>query len=655
MSVRYQENDTIRIQTEPLVNASGTPLTGLGDVLLLISRASDDFFLDWNDNTFKSSAWTDIDQVMTELDATNAAGVYYHDFPATGHGDDEFTAYIKSATAKNSPLLAAVNVGGFIDSITEVRLAELDAANLPTDIANVQSDTDDIQARLPAALVSGRIDASVGAVAAGAIDAAAIATDAVDADALAASAVNKIVDQVWTEAIADHDATVGSTAEALQAADATADPAAVADAVWDEPVSGHQTAGTYGRNATSIAQETTAAVGSTTTEIRTTLTEVDDFYNNMQVVVVNAAGTAVRNIDDYANTNGAITVSTLPFTPAVSDPVLVLRRTGSVPTDTGAIAAAVWDEAKAGHVGAGSFGEEVQSHSTSAEVATVQADTDDIQARLPAALVGGRMDSDVGAMQADTVTAAVIATDAIDADAIAANAFGSVELATTAVNEIRDAILSDATPFPGASITEARLAELDAANLPTDVAGVQADTDNIQTRLPAALVGGRMDSNVGSLDTDVITSISLATSAINEIRDGILSDSTPFAGANVDATISSRAAPGDLMGLSAGGVDAIFDETLSGHLSAGSVGLAIAITQGFRNAYVLDGGSGSVNTTKDAAGMITAGRIRIFSTPAAASSATLGAADGADGEIANINLTAAGATPGRLDNMTMID
>lgn len=34
----------------------------------------------------------------------------------------------------------------------------------------------------------------------------------------------------------------------------------------------------------------------------------------------------------------------------------------------------------------------------------------------------------------------------------------------------------------------------------TDIAGVQADTDNIQTRLPAALVGGRMDASLGAIN-----------------------------------------------------------------------------------------------------------------------------------------------------------
>ena len=53
------------------------------------------------------------------------------------------------------------------------------------------------------------------------------------------------------------------------------------------------------------------------------------------------------------------------------------------------------------------------------EIAAIQADTDDIQTRLPAALVSGRIDASVGAMAANTVTAAAIATDAIDDDAIA--------------------------------------------------------------------------------------------------------------------------------------------------------------------------------------------------------------------------------------------
>lgn len=69
------------------------------------------------------------------------------------------------------------------------------------------------------------------------------------------------------------------------------------------------------------------------------------------------------------------------------------------------------------------------------------------------------------------------------------------------------------------------------------VASVQADTDDIQTRLPAALVGGRMDSDVGNMQTDVVDAAALATDAVNEIRDSILADSTPFNGADVAAIL----------------------------------------------------------------------------------------------------------------------
>lgn len=43
--------------------------------------------------------------------------------------------------------------------------------------------------------------------------------------------------------------------------------------------------------------------------------------------------------------------------------------------------------------------------------------------------------------------------------------------------------------------------------------------------------------------TDAIGSNELATAAVNEIRDAILSDSTAFAGANIDAAVTSRATP----------------------------------------------------------------------------------------------------------------
>jgi hypothetical protein len=109
------------------------------------------------------------------------------------------------------------------------RLGAPAGASVSADIAGVQSDTDNIQTRLPAALVSGRIDASVGAVATGAIDAAAIAANAIGASELAADAV-----------------------------------AEIADAVWDEARSGHVTAGTFGEGVASVQGNVTGSVASVT-------------------------------------------------------------------------------------------------------------------------------------------------------------------------------------------------------------------------------------------------------------------------------------------------------------------------------------------------------------------------------------------------------
>lgn len=84
---------------------------------------------------------------------------------------------------------------------------------------------------------------------------------------------------------------------------------------------------------------------------------------------------------------------------------------------------------------------------TGLTAATVHADLDDIQTRLPAALVSGRIDASVGAMAANTVTAAAIAADAI----------GASELAADAATEIADAILArDIGSGTGAGSSEER-------------------------------------------------------------------------------------------------------------------------------------------------------------------------------------------------------
>ncbi len=439
-----------------------------------------------------------------------------------------------------------------------------------------------------------------------AVDATSVATDAIDADALATSAVDEIVDQVWDELRSAHtdsgsfgeftgDATMRGTDGAntvvpLAAAtdqaehDATqSDIAALNDLSQAQilsdatPFAGANINATISSRATqasldvvdqnvddleqaTIAAQLTAASGSTTTEVRTGATQANGFYDELVLVIVNSAGVVARRILTYLNTNGAFTVNTLPFTPAISDPVIIVARTALSSLDTTGIADAVWDELRAGHTDSGSFGEftgdaamrgtDGANTTVPLAAATDQAEHDATQADIAALndlsqaqilsdatpFAGANINATISSraqpgdamdLVANAVDAAAIATDAIDADAIAANAIGASELATdaigadqlatTGINEIRDSILDDATRFSGGDI---------------DVA---ISTRNAVTPLAAATDQAEHDATQADI------------AALNDLSQAqILSDATPFAGANINATISSRATQASL-------------------------------------------------------------------------------------------------------------
>jgi hypothetical protein len=88
------------------------------------------------------------------------------------------------------------------------------------------------------------------------------------------------------------------------------------------------------------------------------------------------------------------------------------------------------------------------------------------------------------------------------------------------------------------------------------IATIQSDTNDIQARLPAALIGGRIDANVGAMQSDVITAGAIAAGAITSSEAPAL--------ASLDVAVSSRAAVGDAMALTAAAVDAILDDVVAG-------------------------------------------------------------------------------------------
>ncbi|PWJ88367.1 hypothetical protein C8D77_11189 [Mesorhizobium loti] len=124
-----------------------------------------------------------------EVDSANMPGIYRLDVPdaAFATGAESVAIVIKGAAGM---VQASVDVQ-LVDNLASDVFARIGApvgASISADIAGVQADTDNIQTRIPAALVSGRIDASVGAMAAAVLTAAAIAADAIT-DAKVASDV----------------------------------------------------------------------------------------------------------------------------------------------------------------------------------------------------------------------------------------------------------------------------------------------------------------------------------------------------------------------------------------------------------------------------------------------------------------------------------
>lgn len=138
--------------------------------------------------------------------------------------------------------------------------------------------------------------------------------------------------------------------------------AAIADAVLDEALSGHVTAGTLGKAVADIETDTnelqTDNVPGLIAALNdpTAATIADAVWDEALSGHVGAGSAGKALADVEADTNELQTDDIPGAIAALNDPTAA------------AIADAVWDEAKAGHVSAGSFGEEVQAHALTSEL-----------------------------------------------------------------------------------------------------------------------------------------------------------------------------------------------------------------------------------------------------------------------------------------------
>lgn len=267
-----------------------------------------------------------------EVDSTNMPGIYRLDLPdaAVASGADSVVVTIKGATGMAQVSaeiqLVAVNPQDAVrGGMTALPNAAADAAGgLPIsdagglDMDALLADTNDIQSRLPAALVGGRMDASVGAMAANVMTAAAAAADLtteLQSGLATAADLATVAGYVDTEVAAIKTQTDKLTFDGANHI--------VADA---RKISTSSTAADNLEAGALAVVVSTCAASSTTTTVNTNLTEATDDHYNGRVIIFTSGALAYQasDITDYNGTTKALTVTALTEAPANSDAFVIV-------------------------------------------------------------------------------------------------------------------------------------------------------------------------------------------------------------------------------------------------------------------------------------------------------------------------------------------
>ncbi len=241
------------------------------------------------------------------------------------------TGYDPNAmVAQTGDAYAIVNHGTYGNSALNTKLGTPAGASVSADIAGVQSDTNDIQTRIPAALTAG---------------------GNIKADALAwAGTATATTDIALKDTLAKGTDITGFN-------DPTA--AANADAVWDEARVDHVAAGSFGQGAASIqgnvtgsVASVTGAVGSVTADVGITQAAADKVWNTTARTLT-SFGTLVSDIWAYS--------------------------TRTLTAFSTALALSIWDVLESAIVTASSIGMKVKTN-LDATVSAVKAKTDNLPA-----------------------------------------------------------------------------------------------------------------------------------------------------------------------------------------------------------------------------------------------------------------------------------
>lgn len=181
-----------------------------------------------------------------------------------------------------------------------------------------------------------------------------------------------------------------------------------------------------------VAHSGTAQAGAASTiTLAAGAVATDDYYNNSIVFITGGTGAGQsRFINDYVGATKVITVNGNWVTSPDNTSTYIIIPHGSIPGASAPTAAEV----------------RIEMDANSTKLASIEGDTQDIQNRIPSALISGRIDATVGAMQANVMTGT--AADPSLATEIQAGLATPSDVATQ-VSTLLDAAIADSVPADG--------------------------------------------------------------------------------------------------------------------------------------------------------------------------------------------------------------
>jgi hypothetical protein len=608
------------------------------------------------------------DNRAIEVDATSSPGLYRIDWPdaAFASGADKVILVVTCAGCAPAvrhvslvnyntqdgvrmgltalPNAAADAAGGLIISDA----GGLDADAQRADVAAILVDTGTtLDGRIPAALVSGRMDCSVGAMAANVLTASAIASDAITAAKIADGAIDAATfaaGAITATVIAD--GAIDAATFAAGAIDASAIAAnaigaselatdavtEIVDAVW---AAAARTLTAIDEDSTTLDLDATirGALGMSSANLDTQLAALAAYVDTEIGTIITNLGTIAGYIDTEVASIKAVTDKLDNTLTSTSDGYVF----------SGVALQAVWDEPLAGHLVSGTTGAALNTASATAEkldntltstsdgyvfnsIALQQVWDEPIAGHLTAGSTGAALNAAGGAgdpwstalpgaygagtagyildaVNDVTVALATMLMATSDGYAFTANALefapsggldaagvrAALGMSSANLDTQLAAIDSKTTNLPSDPADQSLIiaatnalssligspagasVSADIAAVKGDTVDIEADTQDIQSRLPAALISGRLDVTVGAMQNDVVTAAAVAANAI-------------------DASALAADAAAEI-------ADAVWDEAVSGHTSGGTFGKALDDTDDRGSRTVVRGTVGGGSTT----------------------------------------------------------